>query len=64
MMTKPLVWIGEAAAKVGVSVCTLRKYEQQGVLPPAKRPPHGQRVYTSDDLEMVRRAVIRSPKEA
>lgn len=44
--------IGELASRTGVSVRSLRYYEQQGLLS-STRSPSGQRHYTEDDIERV-----------
>lgn len=51
--------IGELAAKAGVNVRTIRFYERIGLLPPPKRTPAGDRLYTEEDfrrLLFIRRA--------
>ncbi|MBT2411656.1 MerR family transcriptional regulator [Streptomyces sp. ISL-12] len=45
--------IGELAARAGVSVRSLRYYEQQGLLT-STRTPSGQRQYTEYDVDRVR----------
>ncbi|MFJ8545957.1 MerR family transcriptional regulator [Streptomyces sp. NPDC093586] len=45
--------IGELAARAGVSVRSLRYYEQQGLLT-STRTPGGQRQYTEQDVDRVR----------
>lgn len=45
--------IGELAARTGVSVRSLRYYEEQGLLA-STRSASGQRHYTDDDVERVR----------
>ena len=45
---------GEAAAKAGVNVQTLRYYERRGLLPAPARRSSGYRVYGSDAVEIVR----------
>ncbi|MFF3373885.1 MerR family transcriptional regulator [Streptomyces sp. NPDC002680] len=42
--------IGELASRVGVSVRSLRYYEEQGLLT-STRSPSGQRHYTEDEVE-------------
>jgi DNA-binding transcriptional MerR regulator len=44
--------IGELAARAGVSVRSLRYYEQRGLLA-STRTPSGQRLYTEDDVDRV-----------
>jgi DNA-binding transcriptional MerR regulator len=46
------VRIGELAARTGVSVRSLRYYEEQGLLT-STRSPSGQRHYTDDEVERV-----------
>ncbi|TQS25179.1 MerR family transcriptional regulator [Microbispora sp. KK1-11] len=45
--------IGELASQAGVSVRSLRYYEEQGLLT-STRSPSGQRRYTDDEVERVR----------
>lgn len=45
--------IGELSSRTGVSVRSLRYYEEQGLLHP-QRTDSGQRVYTDDAIERVR----------
>ncbi|MEU8273969.1 MerR family transcriptional regulator [Microbispora bryophytorum] len=45
--------IGELATRAGVSVRSLRYYEEQGLLA-STRSPSGQRHYTDDEVERVR----------
>ncbi|MEV0831360.1 MerR family transcriptional regulator [Nonomuraea rubra] len=42
--------IGDLAAATGVTVRTLRHFDQIGLLCPAQRSDAGHRVYTSDDV--------------
>src|SRR5689334_22482484 len=42
--------VGEAAAKVGLSVHTLRWYEQEGLVSPVGRDTAGRRRYRDEDL--------------
>lgn len=46
--------IGELSERTGVSVRSLRYYEEQGLLSPA-RTPSGYRRFTEDDVTTVRR---------
>src|SRR5436190_4886068 len=43
--------VGEAAAKVGLSVHTLRWYEQEGLVTPVVRDAVGRRRYREEDLD-------------
>lgn len=45
--------IAQTAARHGVTVATLRLYEQQGILPPASRTDGGHRRYSDADLEWI-----------
>jgi DNA-binding transcriptional MerR regulator len=47
------VRIGDLAAQTGVSVRSLRYYEEQGLLS-STRSPSGQRTYAASDVERVR----------
>ncbi|MEW9550726.1 MerR family transcriptional regulator [Nonomuraea sp. NPDC050783] len=47
--------IGELAAATGVTVRTLRHFDQIGLLRPAGRSPAGHRVYTGDDVRRLYR---------
>ncbi|VDG20606.1 MerR family transcriptional regulator [Lactobacillus paracollinoides] [Lactiplantibacillus mudanjiangensis] len=42
--------IGEVAQRLGVSVNTLRYYDQQGLMPDIKRSTGGKRLFEEDDL--------------
>jgi DNA-binding transcriptional MerR regulator len=48
------VTVGEAAAQVGLSVHTLRWYEQEGLVRPIGRDTAGRRRYSADDLAWLR----------
>jgi len=51
---KPVYPIGMAAQEVGLSARTLRIYEQEGLIRPARKPGSDQRVYSEQDLTWVR----------
>jgi DNA-binding transcriptional MerR regulator len=51
----PLLGIGDAAARLGVSERALRYYQQLGLLTPSGRTPGGLRRYSADDLARVER---------
>lgn len=46
--------IGELAAALGVSADTVRFYEREGLLPPARRRPNGYRDYSSGEIDHLR----------
>jgi DNA-binding transcriptional MerR regulator len=46
--------VGEAAAHVGLSVHTLRWYEQEGLVSPVDRDGAGRRRYRPEDLDWLR----------
>jgi MerR family transcriptional regulator, thiopeptide resistance regulator len=53
------IWkIGDVAARTGLTIRTLRYYEQIGLLPPAERQPGGHRVYTSAHLDRLYRVAL------
>jgi DNA-binding transcriptional MerR regulator len=52
---RPLVGIGVAATRVGVSERALRYYQQLGLLVPACTTPGGLRRYSEDDIARVAR---------
>jgi DNA-binding transcriptional MerR regulator len=47
--------IGEAARRAGVTTRTLRYYQEVGLLHPSGATPGGNRLYTADDVERLRR---------
>jgi len=51
---KPVYPIGLAAQEVGLSARTLRIYEQEGLLRPARKPGSDQRLYCEQDLIWIR----------
>lgn len=55
-MTKPdpardLLQIGEAAERTGLSIRTIRYYEEMRLVTPSGRTPGGFRLYTDEDIE-------------
>jgi len=50
----PLYQIGVAAQQVGLSARTLRIYEDEGLLRPARKPGSDQRLYSDQDLIWIR----------
>ena len=58
--TRGLLQIGEVAERVGLSLRSVRHYEELGLLPPAERSPGGFRLY--DDAAVQRLLVIMQMK--
>jgi len=52
--SEALYAIGAAAQRVGLSARTLRIYEQEGLIRPARRPGSEQRLYSEQDLVWIR----------
>ena len=46
--------ISQAAEATGLTSKTIRFYEQQGVIPPAARAANGYRIYSEQQLDMLR----------
>lgn len=46
--------IGDVAALVGLSIRTLRHYDELGVASPSARTPAGYRLYNTTDVELLR----------
>lgn len=55
-----LMQIGEAAERVGLSIRTIRHYEEAGLIVPSARSEGGFRLYTEPDLD--RLAVVKRMK--
>jgi DNA-binding transcriptional MerR regulator len=55
-----LLQIGEVAERVGLSLRTVRYYEEQGLLEPESRSPGGFRLYSEDQVD--RLALIKQMK--
>ncbi|MCT2007467.1 Regulatory protein, MerR [Micrococcus lylae] len=47
--------IGEVAERVGLSLRSIRHYDDVGLVPPSARSEGGFRLYTEDDVERLRR---------
>jgi len=58
--TRGLLQIGDVAERTGLSLRTVRHYEDVGLLPPAERSPGGFRLY--DDAAVQRLLVIKQMK--
>jgi MerR family copper efflux transcriptional regulator len=57
-MAEGRMQIGEVAERTGLSVRTIRFYEESGLVAPSTRSPGGFRLYSDDDvarLELIRR---------
>jgi MerR family copper efflux transcriptional regulator len=50
----PVLTIGEAAGRVGLTPKAVRLYEARGLLPPVERTEAGYRLYTEHDLRALR----------
>lgn len=59
-MTQPMHQIGEAAARVGLSLRTVRYYEEVGLVVPSGRTEGGFRLYTDGDID--RLALVKQMK--
>jgi MerR family copper efflux transcriptional regulator len=53
-MTGRHMQIGEAAERVGLSIRTIRHYEEAGLIVPSARTEGGFRLYTEPDLDRLR----------
>jgi MerR family transcriptional regulator, copper efflux regulator len=53
-MEQTMHQIGEVAEAVGLSLRTIRHYEEVGLAPPSGRTSGGFRLYTDDDIERLR----------
>lgn len=49
-MSEDSYQIGEVASRVGLSLRTVRYYEEVGLVEPSARTPGGFRLYTQDDI--------------
>lgn len=54
MAYKVTMNISQAAAATGLTSKTIRFYEQQGVIPPAARSANGYRIYSEQQLDILR----------
>ena len=54
---------GEVARLVSRHPDTIRDYERRGVIPAARRDIAGWRVYSEDDVEMIRRILAGEEKQ-
>lgn len=53
-MGEPVHQIGEVADRVGLSLRTVRYYEEVGLVSPSDRTAGGFRLYTDDDVERLK----------
>ncbi|MFD0900100.1 heavy metal-responsive transcriptional regulator [Actinomadura sediminis] len=53
-MSNDMLTVGEAAQAAGLSAKAVRLYETKGLLPPAQRTAAGYRLYTDDDVAVLR----------
>lgn len=49
-----LIQIGEVAEQIGLSLRTIRHYEEVGLVVPSGRSPGGFRLYSDDDVDRLR----------
>jgi DNA-binding transcriptional MerR regulator len=59
----PVHQIGEAATMVGLSLRTIRHYEEVGLVPPSGRSAGGFRLYTDRDVDRLRLVKHMKPLE-
>jgi MerR family transcriptional regulator, copper efflux regulator len=57
----PLHQIGEVADLIGLSLRTIRHYEEVGVVVPSGRSPGGFRLYTERDIDRLRKVMGMKP---
>lgn len=62
-MDRKMHQIGEAAEAVGLSLRTIRHYEEIGLVPPSGRTSGGFRLYTEEDIERLRLVKHMKPLE-
>ena len=60
-MTAEVHHIGEVAVAVGLSLKTIRHYDEVGVVPPSGRSAGGFRLYTDEDIERLRLVKLMKP---
>ncbi len=53
--------IGEVAELLGLSIRTIRHYEEVGVVPPSGRTPGGFRLYSESDIDRLRQVMGMKP---
>ncbi len=51
---RPILEIGDLGRALNVTVDTIRRWERAGKIAPAKRTSSGRRVFTAEDLEVIR----------
>jgi MerR family transcriptional regulator, mercuric resistance operon regulatory protein len=59
-----LIRIQGAAAELGVSEATIRRYERKGLIEEAARNRAGHRIYSEQNIQTIRRVLYPSRKEA
>lgn len=52
-MNKQFITIGEAAKLLGISIMTLRRWDEQGKLKPMRFTPKGHRFYNLEEIELL-----------
>ena len=53
--------IGEVAERLGLSLRTIRYYEEVGLAKPSERSPGGFRLYSDEDIDRLKRVVQMKP---
>ena len=57
-MSSKFLRVNDAARELGISESWLRRAEQRGKIPPAKRDLNGWRVYTEADVALLREMLL------
>jgi excisionase family DNA binding protein len=59
-----LITIAEAAKQLGVSLPTMRRWDETGKFPARRHPVNGYRMYLPDDVARLRKQIVRGGKAA
>ena len=59
-----LVTIAEAAKLLGVSLPTLRRWDDSGKFPARRHPMNGYRMYVKDDVMRLRKKIVEGERAA
>ena len=63
MNAREMLTIGQLADRIGCHVTSIRRWERQGLIPPAVRF-RGRRLYSATDVEHIRATVFSVPGES